>query len=109
MIKNERQYRISKARIDEFGRALADLSSKTARAPEEQLWLKVQRDAISSQLDELHTEVSEFEKLRANGVNILELNSLDELPRMLISARIAAGLTQKELADRLGLKEQQIQ
>jgi transcriptional regulator with XRE-family HTH domain len=31
------------------------------------------------------------------------------LPRTLIQARIAAGLSQKELARRLGLKEQQIQ
>src|SRR5947199_184943 len=37
------------------------------------------------------------------------LNSFDELPTALIQARIAAGLTQKQLAERLGLKEQQIQ
>jgi len=37
------------------------------------------------------------------------LASLDELPRTLIRARIAAGLTQEELAARLGLKPQQIQ
>jgi len=34
---------------------------------------------------------------------------LADLPEALIRARIAAGLTQKELAARLGLKEQQIQ
>ena len=33
----------------------------------------------------------------------------DELPQALIQGRIAAGLSQKELAARLGLKEQQIQ
>jgi transcriptional regulator with XRE-family HTH domain len=40
---------------------------------------------------------------------VLELDSLDQLPEALIRARIAAGLSQKELAGRLGLKEQQIQ
>lgn len=109
MIKNERQYRITQARIDEFERALADWSSKAAKSPDERLWIKVQRDAISSQLDELRSEASDYDKLRTGGINALELTSLDELPRMLISARIAAGLTQKELADRLFLKEQQIQ
>jgi transcriptional regulator with XRE-family HTH domain len=37
------------------------------------------------------------------------LNSLDALPKVLIEARIAAGLTQEDLASRLGLKPQQIQ
>jgi transcriptional regulator with XRE-family HTH domain len=39
----------------------------------------------------------------------LRLASLEELPQALIQARIARGLSQKELADRLGLKEQQVQ
>ena len=36
-------------------------------------------------------------------------HSFDELPAALIKARIAAGLSQKDLAERLGLKEQQVQ
>ena len=35
--------------------------------------------------------------------------SLDGLPEALVKARIARGMTQKELAERLGLKEQQVQ
>ncbi len=38
-----------------------------------------------------------------------ELELLADLPRALIRARISKGLTQKELAERLGIKEQQIQ
>ncbi len=71
MIRNERQYRITKARIEEFERALADFSSRTGTDAEEKLWINVQH--------------------------------------ALVKARIALGLTHKELADRLGLKEQQIQ
>ena len=37
------------------------------------------------------------------------LNSIESLPLLLIKARIAANLTQKDLAKQLGLKEQQIQ
>ncbi len=40
---------------------------------------------------------------------MIELLSLADLPKALIRARIAAGLSQKEFADRLGMKEQQIQ
>lgn len=42
-------------------------------------------------------------------VRILEVDSLAGPPDALIRARIAAGLTQKALAERLGVKEQQVQ
>ena len=38
-----------------------------------------------------------------------ELSVVAELPSVLIKARIAQGLSQKDLAERLGLQEQQIQ
>lgn len=37
------------------------------------------------------------------------VDSFDELPQALVKARIALRLSQKDLADRLGMKEQQIQ
>ena len=39
----------------------------------------------------------------------LEMDSIDALPAILIRARIAAGLTQEDLAARVGVKAQQIQ
>jgi transcriptional regulator with XRE-family HTH domain len=40
---------------------------------------------------------------------VLEVESFEDFPDALVRARIAAGLSQKDLGDRLGLKEQQIQ
>lgn len=40
---------------------------------------------------------------------MLDVTSIERLPQNLIRARIASGLTQRELAARLGVKEQQIQ
>jgi HTH-type transcriptional regulator / antitoxin HipB len=37
------------------------------------------------------------------------LGSLNDLPTTLIKARIAAGMTQKDLANKIGVQEQQIQ
>jgi len=70
---------------------------------------KAQRDALRSQLDDLRAEIEEYEALRSRRRTVLRTESFGELPRALIQARIATGLTQKQLADRLGLKEQQIQ
>jgi ribosome-binding protein aMBF1 (putative translation factor) len=110
MIKNQRQYRITRTQAEKFERALAQLEepSSEARAVHP-LLRKAQRDALKSQLGDLKAELEEYEALRARRRTVLRAESFEELPRALIQARIAAGLTQKQLADRLGLKEQQIQ
>jgi DNA-binding XRE family transcriptional regulator len=68
---------------------------------------KAQADALRSQQEELREELSVYEALPERSA--LELGSFRELPLALVLARIAEGLTQKELAERLGLREQQIQ
>jgi ribosome-binding protein aMBF1 (putative translation factor) len=105
MIKNERQYRITKAQIEKFSRALAEAGANAGSNPLRRLG----QDAIRSQLHDLEQEVREYDSLRSGKKQVLTLDSFAELPRALVKARIAAGLTQKDLADRLGLKEQQIQ
>ena len=47
--------------------------------------------------------------MRSGAVRVFKAATLEELPRILIQARIAQGLSQRELAQSLGLKEQQIQ
>jgi ribosome-binding protein aMBF1 (putative translation factor) len=70
---------------------------------------KAYRDALKSQLEELQDQLSDYEALKLGRTNTLAIASLDELPKVLIQARIAAGLSQKDLGEKLGLKEQQIQ
>ncbi|MEO8211092.1 MAG: helix-turn-helix domain-containing protein, partial [bacterium] len=71
--------------------------------------LKAQKNAISFKLRELLEEVKKYEDLKDGKIIITEVRDLKELPIVLIKARIANGLTQAELAENLGLKEQQIQ
>ena len=70
---------------------------------------QAQVDAVSSQLADLEAELREYEAVRDGRFEVEALREAVNLPELLIKARIAQGLTQKELADRLGLKEQQIQ
>jgi len=70
---------------------------------------KAQIDALRSQFEDLKAQIREYESLQKENAGTFKITSLDELPKMLIRARIARGLTQKELANLLGLKEQQIQ
>ena len=110
MIKNERQYAITKEWIAKFEESIAGLSASPgpgdAREPfTREITIRSQQ----SQLDDLRAEVAEYEALKAGRVKRLTHESFDQLPAALIKARIAAGLTQRQLAERLGLKEQQIQ
>ena len=113
MIKNERQYRITKAQAQKFEQALADLANcAEGQRQENPILFAAQISALQSQLDELREELTEYETLATHGNDeplVFELNSLEALPLALIKARIAAKLSHKDLAERLGLKEQQIQ
>jgi len=110
MITNERQLQISKAQATRFRESLEELERGTLDQTDlHPLMKKAQIDAIRGQLKSLLAEIEEYEKLRSGRVSSIELDSLADLPDGLIRARIAAGLTQKDLAGRLGMREQQIQ
>jgi transcriptional regulator with XRE-family HTH domain/Zn-dependent peptidase ImmA (M78 family) len=108
MIKNERQYRITRAQLDRFSDAIKQAESSPAEGIDP-LLKRAHQEALHSQFKDLEAEVSAYEALQTGSAYIVEVESFDELPSALIRARIASGLSQKELAERLGLKEQQVQ
>lgn len=108
MIKNDRQYRITKAQAARFEKALADVSSDADPGIHSRI-REAQRSALMSQFEDLRGELTEYEMLKDGQVDRFQVDSLSGLPEALIKARIARGMTQRELANQLGLKEQQIQ
>lgn len=110
MIKNNREYRITKAQANRFREELDRLSAADApNAGTDPLLLDLQRDASRSQLADLNAELEEYDALRSGQRMVPDLGAFPDLPKVLIRRRIAAGLSQRELAERLGLKEQQVQ
>lgn len=109
MIKNQRQYRITQARAEEFRRTLAQFEEERRTRALHPKLQQAQRDALGSQLQTLERELREYEELRSGKPESLTYASFEDLPKALVQARIARGWTQKELADRLGLDEQKIQ
>jgi transcriptional regulator with XRE-family HTH domain len=109
VITNERQYRITRAQLKRFEEAT---EAQGARDPSPDVDPRIHAamgDALCSEAEELRRQLHEYEQLRSGEVKARNLSSLTDLPRALIEARIAGHITQKELADRLGLAEQQIQ
>jgi len=109
LITNERQYRITKAEARKFQVAI---EAQEGSAPGKGIDSRVHEAmgaALRSEADLLSEEIKRYEDLRAGRINRRSLDGMRELPDALIEARIAAGLTQKEIAERLGLREQQVQ
>src|SRR2546427_9852817 len=110
MIKNERQYKITKAQVLKFKDALSKLEKVgKVSSTVDPRFHKLERDGLESQLLTLQREIQEYEDLKTGKIPIMELLSMEDLPMTLIKARIALGLSQKDLAERIGLPEQQIQ
>jgi len=108
MIKNEKQYRIAKAQVRRFEDAIAELSRLAPSNISARLW-EAQRGAARSQMEELREQVEAYERLNAGRSKEVVLEAVEDLPKALIRARIAAGMTQEGLARRLGVKPQQVQ
>jgi len=110
MITNERQYRITKSQLRRLRKALDmyDVEAEAQRMMSDVL-AKAGLDAFASECDVLAEQIKEYEMLKAGTVGTLRAESLEQLPLILIKGRIARGMSQRELAESLGLKEQQIQ
>lgn len=104
MIYNERQYKITSAQLEKLNSSLSDANV------DESDWVQEAHYAgLREQANDLKEQLSEYLLLKSGQVDNFECESLSSLPVALIKARIASGMTQKGLADLLGVKEQQIQ
>ena len=109
MIKNDQQYEITKYWVGKFSYTLDILR----RRPKESLDVhpllaKAQEDAAASTLQGLKDQMTEYESLKAGQFPLEKLKVADELPFILIKARIAQGWSQKDLAEKAGLTEEQL-
>jgi HTH-type transcriptional regulator/antitoxin HigA len=106
MIFSDRQYTVSKEQMGKLRKALDLLRTDRQK---HKLLIEIERKALESQIADIEKELAEYEFLKSGSVSFAESFSLTDLPRILIQARIAKGLSQTDLAERLGMKAQQVQ
>jgi len=111
-ILNHRDYRTARAQIAHLTRALGPdgvIANITAHLPADVAAARQQ--ALRAELERLQADLAAYEKLRGNQSEAEADAGLDvdDLGLLLIIGRIARRLSQRELAERLEMKEQQVQ
>jgi HTH-type transcriptional regulator/antitoxin HigA len=106
MIKNEKQYQITKQKISEFIAAIHKVENDSVMNP---LLKQLQTNAFKYQLTQLELELNEYENLKNGHISCINVNSFMDIPEVLIKARIAKGWSHADLAKELDMKEQQVQ
>lgn len=106
MITNDRQYQQTRKKLA----GLEDLidSTKAGDAGEDG-FRDLQIAGLETQATDLRDELAEYESLRDGTTTVIEATSLAGLADALVKARIIRGWTQSQLAERLGVAEQQVQ
>jgi len=105
MIKNEKQYKITKKKLQE----IRELNMRM-HGQGKQISVK-DRLILASSLhmqEEMENEIAAYEEL-TNSSSLLEERNIEDLPNLLIEYKIHSGLTQKEFSKKIGMKEQQLQ
>jgi HTH-type transcriptional regulator / antitoxin HipB len=107
MIQNERQYKVTQTKLKDLQNDLAAMNPPDPSLHPRQV--ATRKKSLGILIGELEKEIIEYDYLKSGQVNDFPINSIEELPIIMIKARIVRGMTQKDLAEKIGVQEQQIQ
>lgn len=106
MIRNETEYQEASVRLTEERTRLAEHRSRLREAGLTDVEIKRVIDPMESFHLQLQEEVESYERLKRGEFD--DLDNLRGLGHLLISTRIAQGISQRELARRLEVHESQV-
>jgi DNA-directed RNA polymerase specialized sigma subunit len=106
MIKTEAEYAEAKKRLEKEFQEIESHQLKMKKAGLNVQQIKLAIDPLATFAFQLQEEVEEYEKLKRGQFEPLE--NLNGIGHMLVALRIYKGVKQKELAEKLGIKESQV-
>jgi DNA-binding XRE family transcriptional regulator len=106
MIRNETEYQEAVARLADEQKRLVDHRARLKEAGLKEEEIKRVIDPMESFHLQFKEEVESYERLKRGEFE--ELDNLRGLGHLLISLRIAQGISQRELAKRLDVHESQV-
>ncbi len=106
MIHSDKQLGVSTREMAKLNNTLGSKQSEDSS----QDWVrKAEINALQSQIAELRADINHYQTLKRGEVTVAKSGSLEELPSVLVQARIISGMSQNDLARALGTKPQQVQ
>ncbi len=106
MIRNENEYREALARLDQDNEVIKAQRQALVEMGLSEDQVKRGLGPMLSFHSQLREEVSWYERARRRQFRVS--HDVRDIGHMLIALRIANGLSQKELADKLGVREAQV-
>ncbi|MGK7872556.1 MAG: helix-turn-helix domain-containing protein [Xenococcaceae cyanobacterium] len=111
-IRNDLEYNNTKERAEKFERTIAQLkNNKIESLKDNPQRRQINIEECQTMLKQLRKQIAEYERVRYSDRSEeveFKLTSLNDLAKILIHARIAAKLSQKELAERLGIASDRV-
>jgi ribosome-binding protein aMBF1 (putative translation factor) len=111
MIKDELQYEVSKEWVEKFTKTIAAMERDEEAKRKDFLRWESGRSVIQCHLDQLHEEIAEYERLincdKSEPIEIV-VENFNKLPEALIKARMAAKMSEEELAEILDIDPERI-
>ena len=104
MIYTDKQREITGREIEKFEQKLVALENLDSDAPN---WRQIEESAIRSQVNVMETAILEYDRLKAGEVSLNEPCTIDELPTLLVKARIASGQSHIDFARKMGVTPEQ--
>ena len=106
MIRNETEYKEAVERVAEEAARLKEERAKLQEMDLSKEEIKRALDPVRSFHEQLKEEVESYERLKRGEFE--ELRNFEGVGRLLIALRIAKGISQRDLAERLGSHESQV-
>jgi HTH-type transcriptional regulator/antitoxin HigA len=103
MIKNDAQKRRAEVQLEGFRSALAGAQAEMSGKR-----LAAVTGSYKGIVEQLETELREYDDLKRGALNLPDVERLDQVAPCITRIRIAKGLSQTELARRLGVSKQVI-
>jgi len=103
MIKSDAQRERTVAQIDGFRRALTKVAEEQPGKRSAAL-----RGSYEGMIRQLEGELREYDQLKSGDLKLSKIDRLDEIAPFIVKLRISKGISQTELANRLGVSKQVI-
>lgn len=107
MIKNQKQAALTKSKIQELTKSLSEFESQESVM--HPIKFKLGINSFNGLIKDLQNQLKEYENLINENLNEFCNLKVPDFAKFLISARLAKNMSQKELAEKIGIQEQQIQ